>query len=148
MAIPAGMIALGAGMQAYGTYMASKSAAEAARQQAKLKKAQIDELLSKMSIQENRIDLQGEAFKAKQITDYAAGGVQLGTGATLIALEDTNMKINQQTEDMKRDTMFKVNQLKLGAKLDLQQASDTSRAGMISSIATLATGAAETYKYS
>lgn len=146
MAIPIAIMALGAGMQAYGQYQSSQNAAWAARQNAKLKRAQAKELLEKMKIQEERINTQGEDFKAKQINDFAAGGVQLGTGATLVALEDTNMKINQQVDDMKRDSIFKANQIMMGAKYEDMQANDTATAGKVAAFGTLLGGAADISK--
>lgn len=140
------VIAAAAGVAAYGQYQSAQSSAWAARQQAKLKKAQADELLSKMQIQEQRIHEQGEEFKAKQITDFASNGVQLGSGATLVAMEDTNMKIHQQIDDMKRDTKFKANQIMLGAHYDEIDASNRSDAGSIQAFGTLLGGAGDAYK--
>lgn len=142
------LIIVAAGMQAYSQYQSSQKAAWAARQQAKMKRAQANEMLAKMKIQEERIKTQGEDFKAKQINDYAGSGVQLGTGATLVALEDTNMKISQQVGDMKRDAMFKANQIMLGAKYEDIQAKDTETAGKISAFGTLLGGAADAHKNS
>lgn len=148
MAIPVALIALGAGVQAYGQYQSAQNAAWAARQNAKMKRAQATELLEKMKIQEERIHNQGEDFKSKQINEFAAGGVQLGIGATLVALEDTNMKINQQVDDMKRDSMFKANQIMLGAKYEDKQASDTATAGQVAAFGSLLSGAGSAYKNS
>lgn len=144
--IPVAVIALGAGMQAYGQYKSSQDAAWAARQNAKLKKAQAAELLAKMKIQEERIKTQGEDFKAKQINEFASGGVQLGAGATLVALEDTNMKISQQVDDMKRDSLFKANQIMMGASFEEKQADDTESAGKLAAFGSLLGGAGAAYK--
>jgi superfamily II RNA helicase len=148
MAIPLALIALGAGVQAYGQYKSSQDAAWAARQNAKLKRAQATEMLEKMKIQEQRIHSQGEDFKAKQINEFAASGVQLGAGATLVALEDTNMKIGQQVDDMKRDTKFKANQIMLGAGYEDMQAAQTSNAGKVAAFGSLLEGGASAYKNS
>lgn len=121
----------GAGLQAFGQYQSGQAQARAARQQAKLKKVQANELLERMRIQEGRFREQGEAYKAKQTADYAGNGVAVGTGATLVAMEDTNFKISQQIEDMQRDTLFRVNQLRLGAKYEVQQGNDAATAGAI-----------------
>lgn len=139
-------IVAGAGMKAFGSWQSSKAKAKAARMQAKIKKAQAQEMLARMNIQEGRMKEQGEVFKADQTTDYAAGGVQIGTGATLIALEDTNMKITQQIDDMKRDVTFKVNQLMMGAKMDKMEASSMSSAGAIMAGGSLLDGGIDAYK--
>lgn len=144
--IPVAIMALGAGMQAYGQYKSSQDAAWAARQNAKLKRAQAQELLEKMKIQEQRIHAQGEEFKAKQLNEFASGGVQLGAGATLVALEDTNMKISQQASDMKRDSIFKANQIMMGADIEEVQADNTETAGKVAAFGTLLGGAGSAYK--
>jgi hypothetical protein len=141
----AAAMVVGAGMQAYGQRQAARAQARAARDQAALKEAQAQEMLEKMRIQEERLNLQGEIFKAEQLTQYAASGVQVGTGATLLAMEDTNMKIYDGIEDMKRDTLFKVQQLRMGAGYDSDMARDTINAGAITSAASLIEGGARAY---
>jgi hypothetical protein len=144
--VTVGLVA-GAGIQAYGAWAGGQAAAKAARQQAKIKKAQIEELIERMKIQEGRFKEQADSFQAQQIVEFAASGAQIGTGATLVALEDTNMKINQQIDDMKRDTLFKVNQLKMGASVDMQEGNNAATAGAISGFGNLLAGVATAYKY-
>jgi hypothetical protein len=136
---------VGAGLNAYGQRQAARAQARAARDQAALKEAQAQEMLEKMKIQAERLTLQGEAFKADQLNQAAGAGLQLGTGATLLAMEDTNMKIYDGIEDMKRDTLFKVQQLRMGASFDSDMARDTINAGAITSTATLLEGGARAY---
>jgi hypothetical protein len=136
----------GAGLKAYGSYMAGQASAAAARQQAKLKEMQANEMLSRLEIQTKRMSLQGDEFKANQTTDYASHGVALGTGATLVAMEDTNYKISQSIDDLRRDTIFKANQLKMGAGFDRAQASDSINAGAITAGGSLLEGASSYYK--
>jgi hypothetical protein len=124
-------ILAGAGMQAFGQFQSGQASAKAARQQAKLKQAQAQEMLNRMAIQEGRIRDQGEAFKGQQLTEFGSSGIQLGTGSTLIAMEDANLKINQQVEDMKRDTIFRANQLMIGADYEIQQGRDSISAGAV-----------------
>jgi hypothetical protein len=136
----------GAGLQAFGQYQAGQAQARAAKQQAKLKKAQAKEMLERMYIEETRLHEKGEAFKADQTTQYAASGVALGTGATLVAMEDTNMKITQSVQDMRRDTLYKVEQIKLGASYDLQQGRNASTSGSILAAGSILEGFADYQK--
>ena len=90
-----------------------------------------------MYLEELNLKEQGEEFKASQTAAYAAGGVELGTGATLIALEDTNAKIAKKITDMKRDTMFRANQLEMGASISMQQSGQYAQAGTLGATGTL-----------
>jgi cell division septum initiation protein DivIVA len=137
---------VGAGVSAYGQYQSSLATARAAREQARIKRANAAEMIERMEIQEKRLLAQGEEFKAKQINQYAGSGAQIGAGATLIAMEDTNMKITQGIEDMKRDTLFKASQLTMGANFDIQQGGEAIKAGAISAGATLLEGGGRYYK--
>lgn len=148
MAVAAGAAVVGAGLQAYGMYASAQAQARAGRENAKLKKAQATEMLEKMRIEELNIHEQGEEFKANQTATYAKSGVELGTGATLIAMEDTNFKIGKQIQTMKRDTIFRANQLIAGAGYDMAQARDTATAGAISAGGTLLQGGANFAKNS
>jgi hypothetical protein len=136
----------GAGLKAYGQYQSAQSQAWAARQNAKMKETQAREMLERMGIQEDRMKQQGEEFKSKQAGDFARGGVQLGTGATLVTMEDTNFKIAQGIDDMRRDTVFRVNQLQQGASFEYKQAGETADAGAILAGGSLLEGAGSYYK--
>lgn len=141
MAVGAAVAVVGMGMQAYSQYKEGQAQAAAANLSAKMKRAQSKEMLEKMRIQEGRLEKQGEEFKGQQLTDYASRGVALGTGATLVALEDTNMKIATSIEDMKRDSLFKINQINQGVDITLQEGRDAATAGAIRSGSTLLQGA-------
>lgn len=144
--VAAGAALVGTGVQAYGQYQSAQAQARAARAQAKLKRAQADEMLERMRIEELNMQQQGEEFKAAQTASFAKGGVELGTGATLIAMEDTNFKIGKQITAMKRDTIFKANQLRQGASYDIALGRDTATAGAITAAGTLLQGGANYYK--
>lgn len=139
------VLAVGAGVSAYSQYQQGKQQAEAAKQQAKFKRAQAKEMLDRMVIEEKNIAMQGEEFKASQMGAYASGGVALGTGATLLALEDTNAKIFQKINEMKRDTTFRAGQLMKGADVSMQESSQYSQAGTLGAVGTLLSGGAKAY---
>lgn len=140
------VLAVGAGVSAYANYAKGQQQAEAARQDAKLKRAQAKEMLDRMYLEEINLKQQGEEFKAKQTASYAAGGVELGTGATLLALEDTNSKIAKQITDMKRDTVFRANQLEKGASISMRESGQYAQAGMLGAAGSLLEGGADYYK--
>jgi hypothetical protein len=145
---PATIVLLaGAGLKAFGQFQSGQASAKAARQQAKLKQAQAQEMLNRMYIQEGRIHQQGDAFKADSTNEYASHGVEVGAGSTLLAMEDANFKINQQVEDMKRDTIFRANQMMIGADYEIQQGRDSIKAGAIMAGGSLLEGFADTKKY-
>jgi hypothetical protein len=140
------VMAVGAGVSAYANYEQGRQRAWAARQDAKLKRAQAQEMRERMAIEEVNIQEQGEGFKAQQTAAYAAGGVELGTGATLLALEDTNAKIAKRITDMKRDTLFRANQLEKGASISMTQAGQYEQAGALAAAGSLLQGGASYYR--
>lgn len=137
---------VGTGVTAYGQYQSSKAQAKAAEQQAKIKRQQAAEMLDRMALEEKNIEQQGEEFKAQQKASYAKGGVEVGTGAALIAMEDTQYKITKQVQTMQRDTIFRANQLLQGASFDVAYAQDVKSAGAITAAGTLLQGGAKYYK--
>jgi hypothetical protein len=146
MGVETAVLVAGVGIQAYSQYQEGQARAKAARQQAKLNKAQAREMLDRMVIEEKNILQQGEEFKASQTAAYAAGGVELGTGATLLALEDTNSKIAKKIVDMKRDVNFRASQIQKGASYDMSLASSYETAGTLGAAGTLLAGAGSYYK--
>jgi hypothetical protein len=140
------VLAIGAGVSAYANYEQGRQQARAAKQDAKLKRAQAQEMRERMAIEEVNIKEQGEEFKAQQTAAFAAGGVALGTGATLLALEDTNSKIAKRITDMKRDTLFRANQLEKGASISMSQAGQYQQAGYLGAAGSLLSAGASYYR--
>jgi 4-diphosphocytidyl-2C-methyl-D-erythritol kinase len=145
MAALAVLAIVGAGMQAYSQYQSSQQQAENARIQAKMQRQQAKQLLELHELQKIDLKEQGEVFKSQQMAAFAAGGVAVGTGSTLSAMEDTNRKIIKEIEYNRRETMFKVGQIKMGADLDMAQANDMETAGKIQVGSTLLTSAGNYY---
>lgn len=137
----------GAGLQAYGQYQSGQASAAAASVQARIKNIEANEMVQRLHIQQGRLLNEGEGFKSQQNLGYAHGGVQLGSGATLVAMEDTNMKITQQLDDLKRDTIFKANQLRMGAGFEETQGSNYATAGAINAGGSLLEGYTSYKKY-
>lgn len=136
------VLAVGAGVSAYAAYEEGRLRARSARREASIKRSQAREMRERMVIEEANLKQQGEEFKAQQTAAFAAGGVELGTGATLIALEDTNSKIAKKISDMKRDTMFRANQLERGASISQSEATGYEQAGMLGAAGSLLQGGA------
>ena len=139
------VLAAGTGIQAYSQYQQGRLRAEAAKQEAKNKRAQAAEMLERLAIEEVNLKEQGEEFKGKQLGAYAAGGVALGTGATLIALEDTNAKITQKITEVRRDTIFRANQLMRGADYSMTESAQFREVGNLSAAGSLLEGGATYY---
>ena len=140
------VLAAGTGIQAYSKYQEGRIRAEASKQEAKIKRAQAAEMLERLAIEEVNLAKQGEEFKGKQLGAYAAGGVALGTGATLIALEDTTAKIAQKISETRRDTIFRANQLMRGADIALTEGEQFKTVGSLGAAGSLLEGGASYYK--
>jgi hypothetical protein len=140
-----GAIIAGAGLQAYGQYESARQQAEAARMEARMKRQQSKEILERLVLQEQSLEQTARATIAAQEGAFAKGGVALGEGMTLIAMEDTNAKINQEIDNLRRDAKFRSTQLLQGAKFEEEAAGQIMQAGTISAGATLL-GAASNYK--
>jgi len=130
----------GAGISAYGQYQGAQDEAWAARQQAKIKRLQANEIKERLALQTVQLKQEGESAKSQQTAAYAKGGAQLGTGMTLIAMEDTNTKIAQEIEFTQRDAMFRISQLESNARYDEQGARNIQRSAPIAAGGTLLTG--------
>lgn len=135
----------GAGLQAYGQYKSAQDQAWAARQQAKLKRAQANEIRERLALETKQIARKGENVKANQALAFAKGGVALGAGAPLIAMEDTNSKIADEIEFTRRDALFRATQIEQGAKYEEKAAGQYQTAGNIGAAGTLLGAAGRLY---
>lgn len=139
-----GAIIAGAGLQAYGQYEASRQQAEASRAEATMRRQQSKEILERLQLQEQSLEQTARTAIASQEGAFARGGVALGEGVTLVAMEDTNAKINMEIENARRDAFFRSKQLEQSAKFEEKAAGQFETAGMISAGATLLGAAGRT----
>ncbi len=142
----AAIAVVGAGVSAYGQYQAGQDQAWAAKQQAKIKRQQAGEIRERLALQTAQLEQEGRSTTAAQTSAFAKGGVQLGTGVTLIAMEDTNAKIAQEIEFTQRDAMFRIGQMESGARYDEIAGQQYKKAATISAGGTLLTGASKFVK--
>lgn len=141
-----GAIVAGAGLQAYGQYESARQQAEASRVEARMRRAQAAEILERAKMAELSLEQTGREVVASQASAFAKGGVALGTGMTLVAMEDTNMKIQMEIENSNRDAFFRANQLIQGAAFEEKAAGQFMKAGAIQAGATLLGAAARTQR--
>lgn len=137
MAAGAALAVIGGGVQAYGQMQAAKAQADAAKLDSMMRFQQGNEILSRAEVESETMFLEGEAFKANQLSRQAASGVQLGAGSTLLALEDSNQKILMGIDNMKRDATFRANQLFAEGRQLKKDARNIKRAGTISAAGSL-----------
>jgi hypothetical protein len=141
-----GAIIAGAGLQAYGQYEAARQQAEASKQEAKMRRAQAKEIMERAALNEKNLEQTGREVVASQMSAFAKGGVALGSGMTLVAMEDTNLKIQMEIENSNRDAFFRADQLRKGASFEQRAAGQFMTAGGIMAGATLLGAAARSQR--
>jgi len=137
-------MAVGATISLIGAEQARQDQEDAAKAQAKLKRAQATELLERFEINSKSLERLGQETKAAQQAAYGRGGVDVGTGAPLLMMEDTYSKIQRQINLEKREAEFKAKQLIRGADIEAELAGDISSAQKLENIGVFLTGAAKT----
>lgn len=143
--IAASAIAAGTVVQLVGAENARQDQEAAAKAQAKLKKEQAQELLDRYEINAKSLKRLGQETAEAQKAAFAKGGVDVGTGAPLLMMEDTYSKIQRQINLEKRESEFKAKQLIRGADIEAKLAGDISDAQKLENLGVFLTGAAKTY---
>lgn len=133
--------ALGTLANAGSQIASANSRAEAARRDSFFKELQADEILSRARINKKRIARDGESFKSEQIAAFAGSGVDI-SGSALLALEETNRRITEALFDADRESQFKADQLRRGADVSRDLASDIKSAGFFGALGTTLSGGA------
>lgn len=123
---------------------ARQSEEDAMKAQAKLKKAQAQELLERFEINAESLKRLGQETASAQTASFAKGGVDVGSGSSLLMMEDTFSKIQRQISLDKREADFKANQLIRGADIEMSLAGDISKAKKIENYGLFFTSAAKT----
>jgi hypothetical protein len=131
----------GAGTQTYGMIKGAAAQSAAAEQTARLKNAQADEILSRELINEQMIRENSARLESGYFVSFASTGAEGGLGGVL--------QIQRQTErnlvNAKRDAEFKASQLRAGADIDLNLASDALSASYITGAGTILGFGAKAY---
>lgn len=132
------------------SYIGNKQAAEdqeaAARIQAENKRLQAKEMLERFELNKEEMLRTEKNVIGQQLAAYSKSGVDVGSGAALAVMEDTNRKIQRQIRLEKREAEFKAEQLYRGADIDLSLAGDISKASKIQNIGIFLRGASSAYR--
>ena len=131
---------VGAGVQMYGQRKAAKAQEEAAAAQAAAKRLQAQDMLERFAINTSILERQCEMFKQNQLAAFASGGVDIGTGTPLVAMEQTNSAIQQQIAVDKMEVDSKVSALRAGADVDERLGGDIRKASQFQQVGTFLTG--------
>jgi len=102
MAVGAIATAAGVGLNIYGQMKAAKDQRKAASAQADARRAQADEILARNEINIKALKQEVEQFEARQAAAFAGSGVDIGSGAPLVMMENTSRAANAEIENRRR----------------------------------------------
>lgn len=129
---------VGTAIQVGGSIDSASQKASAAKQDADLKDAQADELISREQINEGLIQDQSQINQKEYSAAFASSGREgSGIGGVLQLRSNTATTI----ANSQRDAQFKASMLRAGANISDNLASDEITAGYITGGGTLLTGA-------
>lgn len=135
---------IGAGLSIFGSIQQGQEKAAAAQQDAALKNAQADELVSREKVNEGLI--QQQSFEAQ--LDYGSAAAATGGEGTAIG---GIMQIKKNTAitlaNGQRDANFKAQMLRSGANIATNLATDEVNSSYITGAGTALTGATKAYDY-
>lgn len=121
----------GTAISVYGQYMQSQEEAKAARLYADMREAEAKEIQERSRENEKAIRSESRQFEAYQVSSFASGGVDVGSGSPLLAMESASASFRREIESMYREANFRSQQLRAEAGNLREQASSIKRAGLI-----------------
>lgn len=134
------------------TIQGNKQAAEAQERnalgEAALKGQQAEDLFQRFQINRKSIFRQGQQVEGAQKAGFAKGGVAVGEGSTLLALEDTIRSVKEAIDIEAFETNAQIAALKAGADLDVAFGQDIRNAERVGRLGTLLTGASSIASFS
>ena len=137
---------VGTAVSMYSSKKESRAKQEAAEANAEAKRIQADELMDRFFINKDLLTLEAQSFQGSQIAAFAKGGVELGTGTALVALENTNRKLQRRNEIDRQEAEFKASQLRMGADIDTRLGSDIRSAEKFNQTSIFLNGVSNTSK--
>lgn len=122
---------------AWNSYQAGKDEAEAYKDAARAKRIQAQKLMERYKINAEFTRLEGKAFMGKQKAAFASSGIDIGSGIALSAFEDTASKIERRIEIDEMEMQSQIDNILLGADLDLKKAGISQQAGVAGAVSTI-----------
>lgn len=114
-----------------GERKAARAQQRAARANAEAKRLQALEMLDRFEINSRALVMEGEQAKAQQQVAIAGRGIDVSSSAALNLIEETNAMVARQLILDRKEAMFKAEQLRRGADMDTQLASDIGKASRL-----------------
>lgn len=140
MAIPLFVAMAGTAISAWNKIEAGKAEASAFGQSADAKRIQSESIMERFDLNAEFTRLDGKAFGGKQIAAFASGNVDIGSGFSLSALEDTASKIERKIMIDQMEAEANRDALLMSADLDEDRARSAIRAGEMGALTSIATG--------
>ena len=137
----AGAVIASSAFSAWSNYQAGQQSASAYKAARRAKKKQAAKFMERFEMNAEFTRLEGETFKGTQAVEFAKRNVDIGSGASLKAFEDTARKIERRIEV---DRLMAENQrdaILMDADLDLQRAKGAQQAGTYGAISSFLSGA-------
>ncbi len=119
---------------------AAREEQKAMESRASAKRDQADEIIRRNEFNIKELRVEANTFMQSQISEFAASGVAVGTGATLLALEDTQDRMFKQIDVNTREAEFTADQLRRGADVDITQGAGAIEAGKSQNVARFLSG--------
>jgi cell division protein FtsB len=132
----------GLGLQLYGMNKEAEARKAANSANAQIRRAQINDLQDRFHINKKETIKEGQAFLQIQTGQYAKGGVAVGEGSTLIAMESTRNAVNAQIKNERFELRRRINNLGTEAAMLDRQNDAISQGNRIGLMATAISGTA------
>lgn len=139
----AAMAAVGGALSLYGTIKGANDQADAVERNSALKRQQADELMARQEINEQIIREQSEKSSLSYGASFAGTGRE---GAGIGGILQIHRDAQEQILNTRRDAEFKARQLREGADIQSDLASDSITSAWIGAAGGLLATGASTYK--
>ena len=132
---------IGTGLTLYGNKKAAAAQERNAQGEAALKLQQAEDLFKRFEMNRKFILREGRQISGVQTAGFAKGGVDVGTGSTLLKLEETHRAVSETIDIEEFETNAQIAALKAGADLDIAFGQGIRNAERTGRLGTLLTGA-------
>lgn len=126
-----------------GAKKAAKAQERAANLKAAHKRVQAAELMKRSEFNIEQLRKDAKDFQSSQQLAFAKGGIALGTGASLEAMQDTTDRLFDEIDIQRREAKFKFDQLMAGADIDTQLGGDIRSVGRTQRVGIFLQGASQ-----
>ena len=128
MPVLVGALVVGTGLQVYGSMKSASAQRKQAEREARIREMEARETERRTLADIEQTQRSASIFSSQQATAFASAGVDVGSGVSLVMMEEAARNFAERVTDLRLEGEFRAKNIRMGAELNRMVREDNARA--------------------